>query len=62
MDVAIRSTGYILTLQSKAVLASISIAQLWLTTSAKLVLTLLSIFGLLPNEYANRVKVRLDQL
>lgn len=60
MDVAIRSTGYVLALQSKAVLASISLAQLWLSTSAKLVLTLLSSFGLLPNEYANRMKVSME--
>lgn len=58
MDVAIRSTGYVLALQSKAVLASISVAQLWLTTSAKLVLTLISLLGLLPNDYANYIKIK----
>lgn len=58
MDVAIRSTSYVLGLQSKALLASISLAQLWLTISAKLVLTLLSLMGLLPNEYANRLKIQ----
>ena len=59
MDVALRSTGYLLSLQSRAVLMPLSLLRLWLTAWASLLVTLLALLGLMPNEYANRVKVTL---
>lgn len=57
MEVALRSTGYLLSLQSRAMLMPLSLLKLWLTASANLFVTLLALVGLMPNEYANRVKV-----
>ena len=59
MDVALRSTGYLLSLQMKAVHVPLSLARFWLTATANVAITLFALFGLMPNEYANRVKVRL---
>mmetsp|Transcript_11510 Transcript_11510/g.34570 ORF Transcript_11510/g.34570 Transcript_11510/m.34570 type:complete len:215 (+) Transcript_11510:686-1330(+) len=57
MEVALRSTGYLLSLQSRAMLMPLSLLKLWLTASANLFVTLLALVGLMPNEYANRVKI-----
>lgn len=58
MDVALRSTGYVLNLQTKALLASVSVAHVWLGISAKVVMMLLSCMGVMPNDYANRLQIR----
>lgn len=58
MDIAVRSTAYVINLQSKCVLVSFSLAQLALSRSFNLFLAILRVCGIHFNVFGDRLKIQ----
>lgn len=54
----VRSTGFLVGLQARALLLPWYIGRLWLVGCLNVVLAMVNMLGLMPSEYANRLKIK----